>query len=197
MRLFITFILLVTSSIAQAQLFGKNDLALQQGIMQYHPKSLNNQSNSNSKISWVTELDKHQNISRISNFNWGIGVGDLRNLDSNFRTFANSSFFRFKAGLVFSLPQQYTPRNWSPRKFNPYFKVAYNIDLHDKPFKEINQTRVSSSVRLGFGAVYKLMHNFGLIYEFSHNQRLGADFRTFYQHNFGIIINFDLPYLPY
>ena len=189
MRLFITFILLVTSSIAQAQLFGKNDLALQQGIMQYHPKSLNNQSNSNSKISWVTELDKHQNISRISNFNWGIGVGDLRNLDSNFRTFANSSFFRFKAGLVFSLPQQYTPRNWSPRR--------YNLDLHDKTFKEINQTRVSSSVRLGFGAVYKLNHNFGLIYEFSHNQRLGADFRTFYQHNFGIIINFDLPYLPY
>lgn len=197
MRLTLTIILLSVSSLAQAQLFGKKDLALQQGIMQFHPKSLNNQSNSNTKISWVTELDKHQNLSRVSNFNWGIGVGDLRNLDSSFKRFQNSSFFRFKAGFVFSLPQHYTPRNWSPKKFNPYFKVSYNIDLHDKAYKDVNASRISSSVRLGFGAVYKLNHNFGLIYEFSHNQRLSHDFRTYYQHNFGLIINFDLPYLPY
>jgi len=197
LRLSITIILLSVSSLAQAQLFGKKDLALQQGILQFHPKSLNNQSNSNSKISWVTELDKHQNLSRISNFNWGIGVGDLRNLDSNFRSFQNSSFLRFKAGLVFSLPQHYTPRNWSPKKFNPYFKVSYNLDFHNKAYKDVNMSRISSSLRLGFGAVYKISHNFGLIYEISHNQILNADFRTYYQHNFGLIINFDTPYLPY
>lgn len=197
MKTALFFTLLCVCKLANAQLFGKKDLALQQGIMQYHPQSLNNQSNNNHKISWVSELDKHQTLSRVSSLNYGLGVGDSRNLDSNFRVFQNSSFFRLKAGLVFSLPQHYTPRNWSPNKFNPYFKVSYNLDLHDKTFKDVNGSRIASSIRMGFGAVYKLNHNLGLIYEFSHNQRLNYDFRTFYQHNFGIIINLDLAYLPY
>ena len=182
---------------SHAQIFGKKDLVLQQGIMQYHPHSLNNQSNSNHRISWVSELDKNLHLSRISSFNVGLGMGDLRNLDSNFSIFQSSGFFRFKAGMVFSLPQHYSPRNWSPNRFNPYIKIAYNLDVHDKTYAAVNNSRLASSVRFGIGGVYKINHHFGLLYEFSHNQRLSADFRTYYQHNFGLIVNFDIPYLPY
>jgi len=190
-----TFSLFYTQ--ANAQLFSKKDMAMHQGFMTFHNASLNNKSNTNKKTSWVTEVDKNLYLSRFSSVNSGIGLGNYKSLDSSFAPFESSNFMRLKVGLVLHLPQRYSVHNLSPRNFNPLVKIAYNFDFFDRHYESMGGNRVSSSLRLGLGFVAKINHYTGFIYEFSHNQRVAPDYRSYYQHTFGIIINLVEPYKPY
>ncbi len=192
---FISFVILNIGQV-NAQLFGRNDLGLNVGIMTFHQASLNNSVNTNTRISRVTELDKRFVLGRKTSFETGLGYGTLENLDNRFSSNEHSKFLRIKLGLLLHLPQQYTPTNWSPRKFNPYFKVAYNFDFFDHTYTSVNGNSLGSSLKYGVGAVYRVSHYLGVFYEFSHNQRVTKDYRTFFQHNLGIIINMDQIYLP-
>lgn len=194
--IFITVCLLQVHAL-KAQLFSKKDLAVHQGIMTFHNPSLNNKNNSNKRISWVTELDKHLYLTRFASFNAGVGMGNYRNLDDRFEAFESSDFFRVKAGLVLHLPQSYSLRDWSPNGFNPFIKAAYNFDIFSDHYQRVAGNKLSSSLRLGIGCVVRISHYAGIMYEFSHNQRVANDYRTFFQHNFGILINLQAPYTPY
>lgn len=180
----------------KAQLFGKNDIGLNVGLLTFHQRSLNNSVNTNTRVSKVTEVDKRWTLGRKTSFEGGLGYGILENLDNRFTGNDNSRFFRVKMGLILHYPQHYSPTNWSPRKLNPYLKVAYNFDFFDHTYVAVNGKSLGSSLKLGIGAVYKLSHYIGVFYEFSHNQRVTKDYRTFYQQNLGIIINMDQIYLP-
>lgn len=175
----------------KAQLFGKQDLSIQTGVINFHAKSLNNSINSNHRLSRVTEIDKHIHLGRFISLNTGIGGGNIQNLDNRFTPHQSSAFFRLKMGLVLHLPQTYSSHNWSPKKFNPYFKVAYNIDRLDKTFKATEGKYTVSSVRFGIGMAFKINHYIGLLLESSHNQCFSSDFRTYFQNNIGIIVNMD------
>ena len=181
----------------QAQLFSRHNLAVSQGMMTFHNPSLNNQSNTNKKVSWVTELDKHLYITRFASLNTGIGLGNYKSLDTLFKPYQSSNFFRIKAGLVLHPSQHFSYRNLSPKRFNPFIKVAYNVDVLDKNYESTQGHRIAGNLRLGVGFVIKLNHYAGLTYEFSHNQRVSPDYRSFFQHNFGLILNLDPPMKPY
>jgi hypothetical protein len=178
----------------KAQLYSKKDIAIHQGFMTFHNKSLNNKNNNNNKISWVTELDKNLFLTRFSSLNAGLGCGNYRNLDTATAPFTSSNFFRFKAGLVLHLPQSYTPHDLSPNAFNPFVKAAYNFDIMSNSYEKESGNRLSSSLRLGAGFIVSLSHHIGVMYEFSHNQRVARDYRTYYQHTFGVIINLVEPH---
>jgi hypothetical protein len=179
---------------ANAQLYSKRDIAIHQGLMTFHNPVLNNKNNANRKSSWVSELDKNFFLSRFTSLNAGIGMGNYRNLDTSFAAFESSNFFRIKTGLILHLPQFYAHGHLSPRLFNPFIKAAYNFDIAGKKFEDLGGNRLNSSLRLGAGFVVSMTHHIGLIYEFSHNQRVSPDYRTFFQHTFGIIINMEEPY---
>ncbi len=196
-RLLIFISVLFIQQEVKAQLFGKKDFSIQQGIMSFHPAVLNNESNLNNQLSWVSEIDRHFNLNRISSINYGLGLGDFRNPDTMFRPYEHGKFMRLKIGLVIHLPQYHTARNWSPKRINPYFKAAYNLDIADYNYGQKNGSRLIPSLRLGAGMIYRLNHYLGIVYEFSHNQRVNPDYRSFFQQNLGIILNFDLPYQPY
>lgn len=178
-------------------MFGRKDLSLNRGIMRFDPPSLNNSVNSNGRRSRLFELDKNFYLKRRISFNTGIGLGNLENLDDRFQAFQSSQFFRLKLGFVLHQAQHYTPRNWSPKRFNPFIKVAYNLDLFDHNYSTINGSALGSSLRLGLGCVIKINHYIGFSYEFSHNQRVTKDYRTFYQNTLGLVINMDQIWLPY
>lgn len=180
----------------KAQLFGKNDIGLKLGIMTFHQKSLNNSVNTNTRVSKVTEVDKRIVIGRKTSFQYGLGFGNLQNLDNRFTPNQTSNFFRMKLGLLAHLPQLYSHENWSPRPFNPYLSVSYNLDVFDKTYREINDKPMGNSVKLGVGFVFRLSHHVGVLYEFSHNQRVTKDYRTFYQHSIGLMFNMDQVWLP-
>lgn len=190
-KLLFIALILVTANNLKAQLFGKNDLSIQYGTINFHAKSLNNSLNSNNRLSHVTELDKHIHLARFASIGTGLGIGTLQNMDNRFKEHESSQFMRFKLGLVLHLPQNYHPHNWSPNSFNPYFKVAYNVDIYNHHYKAIEGKSMGSSVRLGLGFIYKINHNIGVLLETSHNQCLSSDFRTYYQHNIGLMINMD------
>jgi hypothetical protein len=182
---------------SNAQLFGRKDIGIRQGIINFHPDILNNSNNNNSKTSWVTEFDRHFVLTRMSSLNYGLGLGNYRNQDNRFETYENSNFFRVKFGLVLHLPQPYSSTNWSPKRFNPYLIAAYNMDILDYKYGVSNGSRLSSSIKFGGGLVYRLSHELGISYEFSHNSRVTEDYRTSFQHLFGIIINLDKAYTAY
>lgn len=177
-----------------AQLYGKKDLLLSQGVMNFNYHFLKNKSNTNNRLSWVTELDRHLNISRLSSMQYGIGLGNHRNADTLFRPYDNNNFFRIKLGLLLHLPQKHTAVNWSPNPFNPFVKLAYNFDIMGKAYKETTGSGLSSSVKIALGSVIKLNHCWGIYTEISHNQRVSQDYRTFVQYNLGIMYNLDKPY---
>jgi len=193
--IFILFSIILINPLS-AQLFGRKDIGLNTGIMTFHQASLNNSVNTNTRVSRVTELDKRFVLGRKTSFETGLGYGTLENLDNRFSSNQHSQFFRLKLGVLLHFPQLHTPTNWSPRKLNPYIKVAYNLDFFDRTYTSVNGSSLGSSLKWGAGAVYRLSHYVGVFYEFSHNQRVTKDYRTFYQHNLGILINMDQIYLP-
>lgn len=181
----------------KAQIFGKKDFSIQQSWSSFHPAILNNQSNSNQKLSRAIEIDRNFNFARFSSLNYGVGLGDLRNPDTLFLPYEHSRFMRIQFGLVLHLPQRHTARNWSPNRINPYLKAGYMLDIADYRYGEVTGSRLSSAFKLGAGMVVRLSHTVGILYEFSHNQRVTADYRSFFQHKFGLIINMDTPYKLY
>lgn len=198
MRQVIFIALIVFTGIdLKAQLFGKNDLSVQYGTMNFHAKSLNNSANSNRRLSHVTELDKHLHLGKFASINTGLGIGTLQNLDNRFKQHESSQFMRLKLGLVLHLPQAYSPHNWSPKLINPYFKVAYNIDIFNHLYKATEGRSMGNSVRFGLGFIYKINHTTGIVFETSHNQCLSSDFRTYYQHNIGLVINMDQKFIEW
>ncbi len=195
--LIISLFLLASPGDCLAQLFSRKDIAIHQGVMTFHNTSLNNSNNANGKISWVTEFDKHFYLSRFYSFNAGVGVGNFKNLDNRFAPFESSNFFRMNTGIVFHLPQSHTAHNLSPNAFNPFFKVAYNFDISDRHYEALGGNRLSSSLRLGIGFVIRINHYVGFMLESSHNQKVALDYRSFFQHTAGIVINLEAPYKPY
>lgn len=197
MKIFIAISILTISFNVNAQLFGRKDLSIHRGIMRFDPPSLNNSVNSNGRRTRLFEVDKNFYLKRRISFNTGIGLGNLENLDNRFEAYQSSQFFRLKLGFILHQAQHHTPRNWSPKKFNPFIKVAYNLDLFDHSYSSVNGSTLGSSLRLGLGCVIKINHYLGLSYEFSHNQRVTKDYRTFYQNTLGLVINMDQIWLPY
>jgi hypothetical protein len=182
---------------AEAQLFSRKDLGIHQGIINFHSPILNNKNNNNKLSSWVTEVDKNFFLTRFASFNAGLGLGNYKNMDTRFLPFRNSNFFRMNTGLILHLPQFYSALDLSPNLINPYFKAAYNFDLLEKQPDIENFNRLSSSLRLGLGCIVKLNHYLGISYEASHNQRVAPDYRSFFQHTFGVIINLEAPAKPF
>lgn len=193
----ISFLAFFLINSIEAQYFGKNDLGLSAGFIRFDASSLNNKDNSNGRRSRLFEVDKHFSLKRRISLNTGLGLGNIENLDKRFNAWQSSDFFRVKIGVMLHGRQNYGPRNWSPRRFNPFVKIGYNIDFFDHTYQVVNGNRLGNSVRMGLGAVIKINHYMGLTYEFSHNQRLISDYRTYFQHNIGLIINMDQIYVAY
>lgn len=176
-----------------AQFFGRKSLVVSQGAIFFNAPSLNNKNNANNKTSWISEIDKNLYLSRFASFNLGGGVGNYKNPDDRFESYQSTNFYRFKFALMVHLPSldkctQCTPK---PNLVSPFLMVGYNFDLLSKTFKAIGDERVSSNMKVGGGAIVRVSNQVGVKYEFTLNQRINSDYRTFYQHSLGMVINLE------
>lgn len=181
---------------AKAQFFGKKSVGLHQGVILFNEPLLNNRNNANNKASWVTEFDKTRSInhSRFFSINYGLGIGNYKNPDNRFESYQSSTFYRAKFSLVAHLPYMGGACSHCSHinRFTPFLNIGYNVDLLNNTFKAIGNNRVNANLRLGGGGVVKLTEYVGFMYGLTLNQRINVDYRTFFQHNFGIIVNLDL-----
>ncbi len=180
---------MLLANICKAQFFGRKSIAVQQGAIFFNEPFLNNKNNANNKTSWVTEVDKNLYISRFSSFNIGFGLGNYKNPDNRFESFQSSNFYRLKFAFVLHLPNvKNCKRCKDLRIVNPYFNIGYNFDILNNTFKAIGNNRVNTNLKIGGGVVVKIMKDMGLIYGLTLNQRLNVDYRTFFQHNVGLLV---------
>ncbi len=173
----------------QAQFFGRKSIGVHQGIMLFNESALNNKTNANRKASWVTEVDRNAYISKYASFNYGLGLGNYKNPDKRFEPYQSSNFFRVKFALQIHFPNIGDCKDCeNVRRVNPYFIIGYNFDLLSSNFKAIGNNRVNANLKIGGGLVVKLNNNLGLQYGLTLNQRINEDYRTFFQHNVGLIV---------
>lgn len=172
-----------------AQFFGRKSIGIQQGAIFFNESFLNNKNNANNKTSWVTEVDKNLYISRFSSFNMGFGLGNYKNPDNRFEPYQSTNFFRFKFALVLHLPNVMDYDDVTKQKLvAPFFNIGYNFDVLNNTFKAIGSNRVNTNLKIGGGMVVKVRRHFGLMYSLSLNQRVNVDYRTFFQHNIGMVV---------
>jgi hypothetical protein len=74
------------------------------------------------------------------------------------------------------------------RLLSPFFNIGYNFDVLNNTFKAIGSNRVNTNLKIGGGVVVKVMKDFGLLYSLTLNQRVNVDYRTFFQHNIGMLV---------
>jgi hypothetical protein len=181
-------------TLAKAQFFGRNNIGIHQGVILFNPSALNNSNNANNKNSWVNEFDKNFTLGTKTTFNSGIGFGNYQNPDNRFESYQSTNFLRIKIAMMIHLPQTINHYKTKPNLLNPYFKVGYNFDILNNYFLAVGNNRVNTNLRLGFGNAIRINHFVGLNYEFSYNQRVNPDYRTFFQHTFGLVFNLEEPF---
>ncbi len=187
-KIFFIATLLVFSMETKAQFFGRKSVGISQGAVFFNASSLNNKNNANNKTSWISEFDRFGHISRFWSFNVGGGVGNYKNPDNRFETYQSTDFYRLKIGLFLHLPSQ---SDTKPRLVNPFLLVGYNFDLLNKTFKAIGDNRVNVNMKVGGGLNGRISEHVGCFYMFTLNQRLNPDYRTYYQHNIGMLVNLE------
>jgi hypothetical protein len=96
--------------------------------------------------------------------------------------------------MMIHLPQTITHYKTKPNLLNPYFKVGYNFDILNNYFLAVGNNRVNTNLRIGFGNTIRINHFVGLNYEFSYNQRVNPDYRTFFQQTLGLVFNLEEPF---
>ncbi|MDP2175056.1 MAG: hypothetical protein Q8K70_04010 [Bacteroidota bacterium] len=190
-RLLIILLVWGIPLISEGQFFGHKSVSIHQGIILFNNDILNNPNNANTKKSFVSEVDHNLNLSRFTTFSPGIGFGNYQNPDNRFETYQSTNFLRLKIGLTLHLPQKINRYKLKPNLISPFFKVGYNFDVLNNTFKAIGNNKVNTNLRLSIGNVFRLSHELGLFWESSLNQRVNIDYRTFFQHNFGLCINLD------
>jgi len=176
-----------------AQFFSKKNLCISQGIIQFNEPFLANKNNANNKTSLVSEIEKINNISHFFSYSYGFGLGVYNNLDTRFEPFEKSNFVRLKGNLILNLPMLNgnCPSCKTIRMINPYAKIGYLIDKLDKTFKAKSGTYYNTSMNFGVGIILKMNNKMGLNYDFTINQRINNDYRTFMQHKVGVVIILD------
>jgi len=180
---------LLISFQAKGQFFGRKSIGIQQGAIFFNEAFLNNKNNANNKTSWVTEVDKNLYISRFSSFNMGFGLGNYKNPDNRFEPYQSNNFFRFKFALVLHLPNVMDYEDVEQKRLlSPFFNIGYNFDILNNTFKAIGSNRVNTNLKIGGGLIIKMMRDFGLMYSLTLNQRVNVDYRTFFQHNVGMLV---------
>lgn len=168
----------------KAQWFGQKSLGISQGLIVFDAPVLNNRNNANDRKSWISEIEYFRTISRFWTFNTGAGVGNYKNPDNRFETYQSTNFYRFKFGLMLHLPSG----GDKFRRVNPFLTVGYNFDLLNNTFKAIGDNRVNVNMKVGGGLAVKIKGPVGAFYTFTLNQRVNPDYRTFFQHQFGVLV---------
>jgi len=169
-------LLCFSMTLTKAQFFGRNNIGIHQGVILFNPSALNNPNNAK------------------TTFNTGIGFGNYQNPDNRFESYQSTNFLRLKIAMMIHLPQTITHYKTKPNLLNPYFKVGYNFDILNNYFLAVGNNRVNTNLRIGFGNAIRINHFVGLNYEFSYNQRVNPDYRTFFQHTFGLVFNLEEPF---
>ncbi|NQW42995.1 MAG: hypothetical protein HQ463_06150 [Bacteroidetes bacterium] len=181
----------------KAQFFSRKSISISQSFIQFNEPFLANKTNANNMTSWVSEIEKIKSIfkpSRNSNlpnffsYSYGIGIGAYNNLDTRFEAYEKSNFIRLRGNLIFHLPVVNSQKKISINQVTPYFKIGYLIDYLDKNFKFKSNSHFCTSMHFGGGLVFRITEYIGLNYNFSINQRLNNDYRTFAQHKIGLVI---------
>jgi len=172
-----------------AQIFGEKSIAISHSFMQFNEPFLANKTNANNKTSWVSEIEKINNISRFFSYSYGLGLGVYNNLDTRFDAYKKSNFIRLKGNLICHLPKTECSNCSGIRLINPYAKIGYLADKLDNSFKDKSGSYFNSSMNFGGGLVFKITDFVGLNYDFTINQRINNDYRTFSQHKIGVVIN--------
>ncbi len=196
MRLLLAILLLVYLPL-KAQFFGRKSIAISHSLMQFNEPFLANKTNANNATSWVSEVEKinsfkpsrNSNLNNYFSYSYGIGLGVYNNLDNRFEVYEKSNFVRLRGNLICHLPEM--PKlefGTTINKITPYFKIGYLTDKLDKNFKAKSNSYFCSSMNFGGGVVFRATDFIGLNYDFSINQRLNNDYRTFAQHKIGLVI---------
>lgn len=190
-------LLILTGTNARAQFFSKKSVVLNQGLILFNEPILNNRNNANNRASWMTEIEKIRHAGQSEWFSWqyGFGIGNYKNPDNRFEAYQSTTFYRAKVGLLLHLPfTKACDHCIHINRVNPYLNIGYNFDLLNNAFKSTGDNRANANLRLGGGVAVRLGKSFGVHYGLSFNQRVNPDYRTFFQHNIGLIVTLEEPF---
>lgn len=166
---------------------GQYHVQLMGGVMQFNSSLLYNPNNQNSRASYVSSFYINQN-NKIVNPILGIGIGHIKNMGSEFPLEASSDVFRLSLGVI-----TFGGAKWSQKfrekKVRPHVKLAYTLE-------HIAQNSLGGfgpnvgTWQLGGGLWFGLAKGVLVGYNYTLNQRLAQDYRTYHLHEFGFC--FDL-----
>lgn len=195
MRLLFTLLLLNYLPL-NAQFFGGKSIAISHSLIQFNEPFLANKTNANNTTSWVSEIEKTKSISNFFSYSYGLGMGVYNNLDTRFEIYEKSNFVRLRGNLICHLPLLNIGCDHCNgiRLLNPYFKIGYLTDKLNQNYKSKSNSYFCSALNFGGGVVLRLSEFIGFNYDFSVNQRLNNDYRTFAQHKVCIVIKLSKPY---
>ncbi|MBC7425333.1 MAG: hypothetical protein H7321_02255 [Bacteroidia bacterium] len=150
------------------------------GIMSFNPHFLDNRNNSNNLRSMISELSFIK-MNRKFSCSIGAGIGSIRNMGTEFGPFESSDLYRLKFSLNPKLVKLFFYETYI------YGTVGYNFDYLSNNYKA-GYKALNSNVNAGLGISCRALSHLNLFYQFTVNQKLGQDYRTFSQNTFGISI---------
>jgi hypothetical protein len=180
------FLILIQTEIS-AQYLSQKSFLLSGGVNSYKGSFVRNDNNGNSRASFSGNLDFQNKLSNLFSYRVGIGAGHMRNMENVFPTEASSDFFRFSGGLILNGNSGFFYIPKEPTKIQPYLHLGYHFDYIGENL-QVGYSKMLGSLNFGAGSFIKINEFIGLSYRYSLNQRLGQDYRTFYLHEFGVII---------
>lgn len=166
---------------------GQYHVQLMGGVMQFNSSLLYNPNNQNSRASYVSSFYINQN-NKIVNPILGIGIGHIKNMGSEFPLEASSDVFRLSLGVITFGGAKWSQK-FKEKNIRPHVKLAYTLE-------HITQNRLGGFVpnvgtwQLGGGLWFGLAKGVLVGYNYTLNQRLAQDYRTYHLHEFGFC--FDL-----
>ncbi len=153
-------------------------------VTNYHSNLLDNRENISNYLSYDVNASYNFALSRIFNFNQLIGIGTLQNASKYEQFWQNTLKINYNAGLSLNI-FKFFKRNYEG-KFVPYGAVNYQLNYFDKTaFSRPKQ--LLSQFNYGGGISYQINDNLGVYTQFQLGQRIGADFKSSFNTQFGLL----------
>lgn len=148
--------------------------------------SLDNRTNANNKPGYGLFIGAQGRISPLFNVGSKFSAGKLLDLGQPFKQYKSGNFLRLDLELIFNISNliSKTEKPWVFQTFAGY-GFTYIPAHHDVGFSVI-----SSNITYGITTKYIFKNQVGIGMNANINQRLGADFRTFFRFEPGVVFRF-------
>lgn len=184
MRFFLLFVLFIYGGHAG----GQNARFSEAGFsyINFSARSLDNRTNANNKPGYGLFIAAQGRISYLFNLGSKFTAGKLLDLGEPFKQYRSGNFLRLDLEFIFNINNLITEKE-TPWVFQTFAGYGFSyIPAHH----DVGYNSVSSNITYGITTKYLFKNNVGLGMNANINQRLGADFRTFFRFEPGVVFRF-------